>query len=210
MVRAILSGQKTHTRRVVKPPSGYAWIDALGGAMVNMGGHKKHISDLACPYGQPGDRLWVKETRALHIACGSPFEGTPQKNALNQRIWSYRADNHPDVVRLLPSIHMPRWASRITLEITGVRLERLQDISRCDAIAEGIRELTLQANEPGAWWSADSTARDLHARNPEHAYRKLWESINGAGSWEANPWVWVVEFKQIQPLPGIDAAQSAI
>ena len=101
-------------------------------------------------------------------------------------------------MRWTPSIHMPRWASRINLEITGVRIERLNDISEADAIAEGITELPLQKGEPGAWWTANVEAGpSLHGRTPVDAFRKLWESINGAGSWDANPYVWVVEFKRI-------------
>jgi hypothetical protein len=102
--------------------------------------------------------------------------------------------------RWKPSIHMPRAASRITLEITGVRVERLQEISHDDAKAEGIAELNATYGD----------LRNERLSVPQHIFANLWESINGTGSWDANPWVWVVEFKRIQPLPLIDAAQIAI
>lgn len=109
----------------------------------------------------------------------------------------YRADigHEHDGIRWRPSIHMPRLASRITLEITGVRVERLQEISEADAVAEGCARLPLQ-DGPGAWWSADVDAGPaLHGRTARDAYRLLWESINGPGSWGENPWVWVIAFK---------------
>jgi hypothetical protein len=95
---------------------------------------------------------------------------------------------------------MSRWASRITLEITAVRVERLQDISEADARAEGVCELSLQQGEPGAWWTADPKNPDIAGRTAICAYRKLWEKINGPDSWDANPYVWVVEFRQVAPL----------
>lgn len=96
-----------------------------------------------------------------------------------------------------PSIHMPRWASRITLEITGVRVERLQDISPFDCEAEGVQRLPLQDDQPQPWWTADVSAGPiLHSRSALGAYHRLWETINGPDSWDANPWVWVVEFKR--------------
>lgn len=204
MVRAILSGQKTQTRRVAK------LTDA--GHVKEPRGHRRwHPGDpdatKASPYGQPGDRLWVRETWA--------------KNEGGAGGYCYRADHggacayeaHDlgkglvthKVSKWKPSIHMPRAASRITLEITGVRVERLDDISRNDAIAEGVHRDTA-----GRWTTYSATESAREHLSPAEAYRDLWESINGTGSWEANPWVWVVEFKRIQPIPGIYAAQSAI
>lgn len=98
-----------------------------------------------------------------------------------------------------PSIHMPRWASRITLEITGVRVERLQDISEADAKAEGITVLPLQnVDDPSAWWQ--SSPGENQARTPIASFRNLWDSINAKRgySWESNPWVWVIEFKHLE------------
>lgn len=158
MVRAILDGRKTQTRRVVKlrngqymPPSEKADINGWRQMLRN------------CPYGQPGDRLWVRETH---------FDA----KRLNEGRILYRADGDVSRFGWTPSIHMPRSASRITLEVTGVRVERLQDISEADAVAEGVV------------WEQGQTAINV--------FETLWESINGAGSWDANPWVWVVEFKR--------------
>jgi len=179
MVRALLDGTKTQTRRVVnvKNPD---WIrrhvhpyksDNNNGKVVY--GWDGNAGDvLTCPYGQPGDRLWVRETWAPH----PDFPETTHRGV-------YRADPECkyDVARWRPSIHMPRWASRILLEITGVRVERLQDISEADAVAEGISQHYAEG-------------RRVSCRV---AYAWLWESINGAGSWDANSWVWVVEFRRI-------------
>jgi hypothetical protein len=131
-------------------------------------------------YGIPGDRLWVRE--AFYIIGEFPGK-TP-----GTRWTHYRADSSNNFDNApswtgpwKPSIFMPRWASRILLEITNVRVERLQEITRKDAIAEGCEE----RSEDGAWLG------------PEVAFCRLWESINGPGSWEANPWVWCVSFRRI-------------
>lgn len=183
MVRAILDGRKTQTRRVVKPqpdqryylrsgenvPGGEAWACEWDGDEHN--GMELHQQTIRCPYGVLGDRLWVRETHALWVpGCKGGI--------------SYKAD-HIDPrgdgpsapIKWRPSIHMPRYASRILLAITGVRVERLHDISEDDALAEG----------------ADSSR---HARD---WFQSVWLSINGAGSWDANPWVWVVGFQRLTP-----------
>jgi hypothetical protein len=161
MVRALLAGTKTQTRRVAK---------GLALEWLSEGFEPAFVADDAnglCPYGHPGDRLWVRETW----------------RPVNEVHADYAADyNASDLGSLgpwKPSIHMPRWASRITLEIVSVRVERLQDISEGDAIAEGV--------------GGDVTVTPCFSVD---RYRELWESINGPGSWEANPWVWVVEFKR--------------
>lgn len=159
MVRAMLAGTKTQTRRVAKP--------------------KRSIEPMTdeCPYGQPGDLLWVRETWAWYGCERDPREVL------------YRADtsNLPESHgRWRPSIHMPRWASRITLRVTGVRVERLQDITEVDAIAEGAQPFRLPCHPQR------ETLRHVDG------FALLWESINGAGSWDANPWVWVVEFERVQ------------
>ena len=194
MVRALLAGTKTQTRRVVKPqfakeaaPVEMPATDPIGGWVV--GGHSgiwwcdaaaNPDEAMRCPYGQPGDRLWVREAFAGSIAYER--HGYPLKEWGN-KIW-YIADGEPRSGQWTlprPSIHMPRALSRITLEVTGVRVERLQAISEADAMAEG-----------------DLSAMYLHApTNPRGAYAALWESINGQGSWDANPWVWVVEFLRL-------------
>lgn len=180
MIRAILAGQKTQTRRAAKPVK----HPDLGnpydpGALVS---ELQHVIGRACPYGQPGDRLWVRETWSTH-AC---FDHLPPSEC--PKSIHYWADGEIKTGKRRPSIHMPRWASRILLEIVSVRVERLQSISEADAEAEGIDFLrhVQDADET-------LTARDL--------YECLWDGISGEGSWAANPWVWVVEFKRIEGQP---------
>lgn len=172
MVRAILAGTKTQTRRVIKPHPQMV----TDHRMAPWEGDPAVLMELLastgrrCPYGQPGDRLWVREAWA---DC--------------DKLVRYYADEdvHP-LRRKRPSIHMPRWASRITLEVTGVRVERLQDISEADALAEGVNVHPDHHGKPRT-----------SIYSPVQAYRDLWESINGPGSWDANPWVWVVAFERI-------------
>lgn len=180
MVRAILDGQKTQTRRIIKPQPEYRH-----GVLFTLGSSTGYSPDLmagACPYGRTGDRLWVREAFA-YVIYGD-----------GMRFIEYRADrslsdfdgyDHPVGGRWRPSIHMPRWASRITLEITDVRVERLQDISGMDAKREGV---SVPAHLPHDGVDLDYARRE---------YRRLWQSINGPGSWETNPWVWVIEFKKL-------------
>jgi hypothetical protein len=194
MVRALLAGTKTQTRRIVKPQPEVCGADWLAkrrdgpaqflyywprgdGYAVN----DRFVAE-SCPYGQPGDRLWVRESIHRGDACA---RYSADGSVVNLADWSWKRDN-------LPSIHCPRELSRITLEITGVRVERLQGISEVDAKAEGIRWTDagpLHAHLDGGF--NFPTARD--------AYERLWGDINGPGSWDANPWVWVVEFKRVVP-----------
>jgi hypothetical protein len=191
MVRAILAGRKTQTRRIVKPHKdrdiGCQLARCELAGEVNAGEYRN-------AYCAPGDRLWVREGHAFSVVDpeGLDWHDDPSN-------WDviYRADpkqpgggwrdSDGNVIEApwRPSIHMPRWASRITLEVTGVRAERLQDISEADCQAEGIEFYALNGNP--------SVTGGLYL--PAAYYRYLWESINGAGSWDANPWVWVVEFK---------------
>lgn len=183
MVRAIRDGRKTQTRRPVK---GWAleWLQPGYFTPEYVADPENH----ACPYGQPGDRLWVREAFMQEPAdyCWEASVSTPSRPATT----IYRADSDPrgeaKGCGWKPSIHMPRSACRLELEVTSVRVERLNDCSEKDAIAEGLMP------SPSGWWSgADGQA----APTPQAAYALLWNSINGAGSWDANPWVWVVEFK---------------
>jgi hypothetical protein len=208
MVRALLDGTKTQTRRVCKPllsdrewveerENGSFWRCADGEPTCYTGVWETHEYaqqfPVRCPYGPSGDRLWVREAWTVNLT------GDPKRGG-SGTVPIYRAEHPHAADRWRPSIFMPRWASRITLEVTGVRVERLQDISEADAIAEGVRELPLQAAEPRCWWTADASAgAALHARTAINAYRLLWEYINGPGSWDANPWVWAVEFRRVQP-----------
>ena len=178
MVRAILSGTKTQTRRAVKDRH----IDAAPPACFFQWLRER------CTYGKPGDRLWVRETWQAFFDDEVPADrprgprhtmGIPARPDRKSFVF-YRADGPGPVHRdgyaanWLPSIHMPRKYSRITLEVTGVRVERLQDISHADAMAEGM--------------ALDDAIYD---------YSRLWEQINGTGSWDANPWVWVIEFQRV-------------
>ena len=198
MVRAILAGRKTQTRRIVKPqPHG----GVRHSPFVPSGLEDGHGHELRPPYGQPEDRLWVRETWALSgwAADQKPAEYQHPEAALrNNLLFRADADGYDDCMQhWRPSIHMPRWASRITLEITGVRVERLQDICEADALAEGI-ERPEDIRNIDVW---DGAERALFngLNQPVTQFRRLWESINGPGAWGANPWVWVVEFRRAQP-----------
>jgi hypothetical protein len=215
MVRAILDGRKTQTRRVVKPQppkSGEVFYWAPPGGRNREGWAKAGIYHRdndglrfveACPYGQPGDQLWVREAWMPDppldgwADCEEPYSGADVEwNGCGRRIDGvppqyrtpenciYRATFGDELVGWKPSIHMPRWASRLTLEITDVRVERVQDISEGDAQAEGIN------------WSE---IEDSHLGRVRRQYfADLWDSINGKTyPWEANPWVWAIEFKRI-------------
>lgn len=212
MVRAILEGRKSQTRRVCKIPSNATqvnyWAPPSGKAEpgyaapgVNywtpLGNHLDR-----CPYGQVGDRLWVRETFVLEsdreyigdvkLPTNCPIQTVPDDGEWGEYhlIPHYRAtDPEPNIVsedqedfddrtRWTPSIFMPRWASRITLEITGIRVERLQDISHKDALAEGVY---YDVSKPGG--------------APVARFQRLWNSINIKNHpWESNPWIWVIEF----------------
>ena len=186
MVRAILDGRKTMTRRIVKPQP-HAGVRQS--PFVPSGLEDGHGKELRCPCGQPGDRLWVRETWAAPHA----YDHLPPRMISQEARIHYTATEERGGLLWRSSIHMPRWVSRITLEITAVRVERLQDISEADALAEGIyKPLGSQ------FWHTNPSANILPGETPQWAYRNLWETINGPGSWDANPWVWVIEFKRIE------------
>lgn len=207
MVRAILDGRKTQTRRIMKvqpEPSksrpGDFWFSSKKlESMV-------HVSDLVpgnspisdchlffqehcCPFGAVGDRIWVRETWA-EAGAGAPDLKLYRANYPQHVPTHYENVPPVDEIRWTPSIHMPRWASRITLEITCVRVERLNSISQEDAQAEGM-ELT--------GWRPTYSDPDSggEAWTPYDNFAQLWESIYGEESWKANPWVWVIEFKVV-------------
>ena len=175
MVRAILDGRKTVTRRIVKARD-LEWMDVHQGL-------RELDNAERCPYGQPGgDRLYVRETWAApHAYDHLPPRLIPQDARIH-----YAATEDRGGLLWRPSIHMPRHASRITLEIARVRVERLQDISAADARAEGCPDKPVDG--------AEQASIDLLAKL---WYHDLWEQINGLDSWAANPWVWVIEFRRL-------------
>jgi len=206
MVRAILEGRKTQTRRIMKPqPSddfqpevGFyhpSKIDRRSGEYFpgpKTFGASDIEQDFPCRHGQPGGRLWVRETWRTHERDdgldGILYRADDAFRQIENTVDA--ADRWCAVPRSnlwRSSIFMPRWASRITLEITGVRVERLQEITEKDAIAEGVEKLPDYVLDP---------APHRCCRHIE-GYCQLWESINGDGSWAQNPWVWVIEFKRI-------------
>ncbi|WP_026346315.1 hypothetical protein [Variovorax atrisoli] len=224
MVRALLDGTKTQTRRIMKvqPPEGTTSVEVYHhpddrdgrprfwslGPDPEAHGATDYLQPnwaYPCPYGQPGDRLWVRESWAeVPRHDPSTDEFLPWRE--DGRILVYAADPQWEGARQFlcadgvmrwvkpqrwtPSIHMPRWASRICLEVTGVRVERLQDISEADARAEGARECDpVSGHEVLLAGPSQRGSFVLH-------YRDIWEQINGAGSWNANPWVWVIEFRR--------------
>jgi hypothetical protein len=192
MVRAVLNGTKTQTRRDVKLPKHHVWgMDYEGQILYRPEDLSKigdfSIDELSCPHGKVGDLLWVRENWAFHLqSIGSATdEDGPFVYAADEFAQQYRLDD-----KWTPSIHMPRFASRILLEIVSVRVERLNDISEADARAEGISR-----TKDGAFHVEDDKFR---APSAKESYARLWESINGEGSWNTNPWVWVVEFEVVK------------
>lgn len=201
MVRAILDGRKTQTRRIMKVqpkpcnhtnwpdyspesqwksyPNGWCCAVCANGTTID---HRHHAKGITCPYGTVGDRIWVRETF-------SPVPDHEEPAGCSALL--YAADGNGPYGKWVPSIHMPRWASRLTLEITGVRVERLNSISQEDAQAEGM-ELT--------GWRPTYSDPDSGGEvwTPYDNFAQLWESIYGEESWKANPWVWVIEFKRIE------------
>lgn len=219
MVRAILEGSKTQTRRVIVPQPTItkhmepyrqhradAPFEAHWSCLVHLdkGDYRYATADCRCPYGKVGDRLWVRETHGIFGAdVGTVSVGykarLPTGKTLadtdggldvirvepETRTW---VETHIDLERWRPSIFMPRWASRLTLEIKNIRVEQLQDISEEDAIAEGVDAVSL----------ADVPRQATMSRRAD--YRQLWNTINAkrGHSWESNPWVWAITFKKVE------------
>ena len=202
MVRKILAGEKTQTRRVVKPQP-YFWQHPNFpdkpemGRIMHPDGYEIGKED--GPYGKPGERLYVRETclllEAEHIIDGKKIvyraDATPTSEALRQQ---FIDAGYPFKWR--PSIHMPRWASRITLEITDVRIERLQSITEEDAVAEGF--------EVTGWsptYNDPDNADCLPTFTPRDNFAEYWSVLNAKRgfSWDSNPWVFVIEFRRVKP-----------
>ena len=234
MVRAILDGRKTQTRRIMKPQpepcprGGHWWPSNAFKTMLHVeeemqngkGGWGGLVGD-ACPFGDVGDRIWVRETWATlgnEDGCCVDWEGNLCKvdersaariyrASCEQRpgdygLWSIPDDTywkphtkeHKFEGAWRPSIHMPRWASRILLEITDVRVERLNAINEHDAQAEGVAKLR------GGFWKHYQPGWTQHQLSARGSFVTLWKSIYGDESWNSNPWVWVIKFKRIEEL----------
>lgn len=232
LARKSHSGLKTNTRRLCKvtPPEGATHAGVITSADEHhgewswMNGDPKDIDswgiigeDFRCPYGVPGDRIWIREE---HYAFGRWTVGCGETKAGDDR-WVFLRDEtaptlfDPPANGVTPnfprahgipgyykrnSLFMLRSQCRTVVEITEVQLMRLQEISEEDARAEGISELPGQAGLSGPWWTGDvSAGMKLHARTPVAAYTKLWLHLHGAASWEANPWVWSIHYEKVQP-----------
>lgn len=205
MVRALLEGRKTQTRRIMKPQpeSGpgmnctrIRYKNRRGDIVLDEALESQHCCQALCPYGVPGDRLWVRETfwyepPSFGEVCGIKYQD-------GDEALLFRADGEVEGgVKWKPSIFMPRLLSRITLDIAEVRVQRLQDISEEDAEAEGLWRGRARRH---LWWLNATDCRlcePFHGHKP--AYQYLWQSINGPGSWDANPWVWAITFTKVQP-----------
>jgi hypothetical protein len=212
MVRAILEGRKTVTRRAVNPQpvlcdrSGFNWKGHSYGLGSDGAGTVRNFSKYSCPFGTPGDRLWVRETwycNHFEVQKGpylQPADMVDLDQAREDGDLVYAADGltpyEQEQPTWKPSIHTPRWVSRILLEITDVRVERLKDISEEQALAEGVRPYADHA-EFGEWYHVEGI--ETYSAEPSMSFELLWSSINGTESWTANPWVWVVEFKRVTP-----------
>ncbi|HDX2327083.1 TPA: hypothetical protein RVE04_002171 [Escherichia coli] len=182
MVRAILDGRKTQTRRPIKwKQTRFTEIgEREDGSKWPWSEDAEHACDFwhPCPFGAVGDRIWVRETWA-EAGASAPDLKLYRANYPEHVPSIYENVPPAEEIRWTPSIHMPRWASRILLEITGVRVERLRSMSQDDARAEGV----IAASGP---------------MEAGLAFRELWDSIYGEESWKANPWVWVIEFKRVE------------
>ncbi|EMG3684463.1 hypothetical protein V4251_001842 [Serratia marcescens] len=207
MVRAILDGRKTQTRLVMKvqPESSGFGLRFITESLNNrdtgkyfwsqsdaVGINKPRSKPFPCPFGQVGDQMWVRETWA-EAGASAPELQLYRANYPEHVGSEYENVPPASEIRWTPSIHMPRWASRIMLEITAVRVERLNDISEEDAKAEGVKPAgDMLPDYPDTFLTPKGDFATAKV-----AFQRLWQSIYGEESWSANPWVWVIEFKQV-------------
>jgi hypothetical protein len=219
MVRAILAGTKNQTRRIWSMPKGLVWYhsgplkgEETGDLCDPVGPGWCTVDEVACRYGRVGDQLWVRETgwerperTAKMMREGAdtwaPYyydaDGITAEEAEQFKAWGFKRN---------PSIHMPKWACRIRLEITDVRVERLHDLTEQDALAEGIASVRSQVWDMqhfAAWrfkfdQAVAAGQKPPVGPTPAQAFCALWQSINGAKSWAVNPWVWVISFQRIK------------
>ncbi|WP_444886012.1 hypothetical protein [Microbulbifer sp. PSTR4-B] len=214
-VLAILDGHKTQMRRPIKPQpfngaSDEEAIKQIGGLPpgrslyqeINSAWQSRFV-DIDCPHGEPGDRLWGREAFGYEVRSlgGTPHEQIVYRPSKPNAVRCYDCNGVEQAIKWKPSTHMPRRASRITLEISAIRIQRIQEISEEDAKAEGLRWHSLYQEWGGVELHPDSRPALPQWRwygNPVEAFKNLWESINGAGSWGQNPWVWVIEFRRVE------------
>lgn len=245
MVRALLDGRKTQTRRVVKPMRSQEFLkpellsQAPTARIIDDWAAFEHpkggpLTSIRCPYGVPGDRLWVRETHLIYDAHGQhradgerwgPWGGLPTRLSEDRTKIAYFREGFDrcDPGHWRTSIHMPRWASRLTLEITEVRVERLQDISEADAIAEGATPRPIEGEADGQRWSMDWSPvgslafgatrirpQDIGLADPKMAFANYINELHGGPRWnfyyngdarypkpiwDVNPWVWAITFR---------------
>lgn len=229
MVRAILAGSKTQTRRILKGPWKHKPEPCFCGGEEEEGDADswgweveqdndfpngfQAIRNAPCSYGAPGDRLWVRET----FYCDH-FQYPDAEIADMKELLYYRATDVAPCGECYtgfagetmdcpwrPSIHMPRWASRLTLEITDVRVQRLQDITEEDAVSEGIEPCEML---PDSHWRVYGKGNGSSTRSEVWSYQTLWESINGPGSWDLNPWVWALEFEPVKAMTNVQCPMT--
>ncbi|NMD79597.1 hypothetical protein HG597_10790 [Klebsiella sp. DNRA6] len=195
MVRAILDGRKTQTRRPVKFP---VHDKNLGCELAGneLAGELSAGNYLNSPFGKPGDRIWVRETFRVHSRATDVATLVYKASVRNS--WTEQTHRVPVSVcnkpatpeKWTPSLHMPRWASRILLEITCVRVERLNAISEENAASEGVAQFR------GGFWKHYQPGWTQHQLSARGSFVTLWKSIYDEESWQSNPWVWVIEFKR--------------
>lgn len=201
MVRAILSGQKTQTRRVMANVQTDNCL-TLRKPTKTKAGTYTHVLDAPkhdlCPFGNIGDRLWVREAHAFvpepayRRSTGITQTVNPNDD-YQASIYRENFDRFSGGIKWRASIHMPRWACRILLEITDVRVELLNDISEEDAVAEGVPSAAHLISDAGTYLTPAGNFATATV-----AFQRLWESIYGEESWRSNPWVWVIEFKRVE------------
>jgi hypothetical protein len=199
MIHALLDGQKMQTRRIMKPQptNEWAWNPH---SKTNPLDYSREVWDRFCPYGKPGDLLWVREKHSYAMV-----EAGTSKRLHDSPPLYFADDPHWDGPKWKPSIHMPRWASRLTLELMKVQVQRLHDITAEDARAEGLACVTKDDGKTFKYGLPDLDGfpgcdnhgwawKDWHI-DPRQAYKKVWDDINGHGSWNQDPFVWVLSFK---------------
>lgn len=202
MIRALLDGRKTQTRRILKRPTdhfhaSYTHAEDLCGTVLWWNGSDRRGGRVEPLRFTVGDLLWVREAWA-HDARDIETARAAYEDVMPGRTYGpyYRATEvAPDTLRWRPSIHMPRWASRITLKVTAVKVERLQDISEEDAEAEGLWRGRARRH---LFWHNATACRLMDGRSHKVVFADLWESIHGSGAWEANPYVAAIRFERVK------------